>query len=212
MTKDQEIKRQVCMFGDKTNTWKKYLYLENDKIIAERFVKVENGIEIPSEEGEPESTIALPLNIENSDSIEITNIETGEKSKLAVTQQHPKTEFVKIYNETNNTGMLIRLEDGFHASSQCFRIENNREILCPMPDQGIPVFVPLPAGVSDFSSHEGELSMYDPTTGIIKGVIQKSKTIKIDNTTELRIKEKGKDTQKEILAKIDCLSNVEKEN
>lgn len=210
---NENIKRQVCVMGDKENKWKKYLYLENGVLVGERLVKIENGIEIPCEEtGSANYTLTLHPNFENENKLNVLNNITGETSQIKVIQQPQNVEFVKWYNETKNIGAINRLENGSHVSSQYFRVENNQEVICEPPEgDGKFYFVPLPDGVPDFSSYNGEISMYDPSTNTIARTIPKAKIIQVDGKVEIKIKEDDSKVTEDLISKVNELSLDDKE-
>lgn len=205
-------KRQICVLGENENKWKKYLYLEDGVLIGERFVKIENGIEIPCEEGPATYAVTLPPNFENEETVKLMNTKTGETSQIKVIQQPQKIEFVKLYNETKNIGVVNRIENGLHVGCQYFKIENNQEVICAPPDgDGTFYFVPLPDGAPDFSSYNGEISIYDPSTNMVAMNIPKAKIIKVDGKSEIRIKEDDSKITEDLISKVNELSSDEKE-
>jgi hypothetical protein len=213
---NDQLKRQICLMGDKENKWKKYLYLEDGVLVEEKFVKIENGIEIPCEEGPATHTVILPQNFENEEKLKVVNSITGEASyelKKTISQPQPQNvEFVKIYNETRNIGIITRLENRVQVSFQYYKVENNHEVICEPPEgDGKLYFVPLPDNTPNFSSHNGEISIYDLSTKTAVINIPKANIIQINNKTEIKIKEQNKEISDKIISKINELSNDEKE-
>jgi hypothetical protein len=212
MEESEQVKRQICVMGDKENTWKKYIYLENGIPIGEKTVKIENGIEIPY--GEIASTthmLTLPQNIENEEHVEIKNIVTGELNLVKIVGEPKKIEFVKVFNQTKNIGTIVQLENGIQVSLQYYKIKTGQEIICDPPENEKFYFVPLPNRSQDFTSHKGDLFICDPITGEVLNKIHKSNIIQIDNKSEIEIKEQSDELSKEIITKINELSNQEKE-
>jgi len=208
---NNQEKRQICVMGDKENTWKKYVYLENGVLVEQRFVKIENGIEIPCEEGPATHILELTPNFENKEHIKVENISTGESNLIDVIKEPRKSECVKVFNETKNIGSLVRLENGIQVSLQFYKIENNQEIICdPLADEKL-YFIPLPNDFPDFSSYNGELPMYDISTREVIKSIPKANIIQFDNKIEIKITEQNKKIADEIISKINELSNDEKE-
>ena len=209
---NDQMKRQICVMSNKENTWKKYLYLENDVPVWEKTVKIENEIEVLCEETAPTThTLILPPNIENEEHVQVKNNATGEINLVKIVEEPIKVEFVKVFNQARNIGAIVKRENGIQVSLQYYKIENNQEIICDPPENEKFYFIPLPNGSKDFASHAGELSMHDPLTGAIMGNIQKSNFIKINNETEINIKEHSEELSKEIITKINELSTDEKE-
>ena len=212
MQENDNIKRQICVMGDKENTWKKYVYLENGVPVGEKFVKIENGIEVPCEQTDPTThMLILPPNIENEDSVKVQNTETGEINQVKIFKEPIKVEYLKIFNETRNIGTIARLENGIQVSCQCYKIENGQEVICAFPEGERPCFIPLPNGAPDFSSYSGDLPMYDISTGEIVDNLKKASFIEINKETEIKIKEPHNELSKDLITKINELSNNEKE-
>ena len=86
-----------------------------------------------------------------------------------------------------------------------------KEVICEPSNNESFLFVPLPNGAPDFSSHMGDLPMYDQATGQLIGRIKRSNIIKINKETEIKIKDQDNERSKEISTKINELSNEEKE-
>ena len=210
---NEPIKRQIGVVGDKENTWKKYLYFENGVLVGQQCVKIENGLEIPYQEdlSQTTHTLTIPPNIENEENFKVVDNATGEVKLINIIRETPQVEFLKLYNETRNIGIINRLENGLHVSSVYFKIENNKEIICEQPEENFMLFIPLPTGSPNFSSHKGELSMYDVPTGKLIRNIPKANIIEINKVTELKIKEQNEELSKEIITKINELSNEDKE-
>lgn len=208
---NQQVKRQIGVMGNKENTWKKYIYLENGVLVGEHLFKIENGIEIPWEGiGINTHSMTLPANFEIGEQVKIENLETGAVNLVNIKEQQRNVEFVKIYNETRNIGIVNRLENGIQVACQYYTIENNQEMPCATPQEEPSFFVPLPCGSSDFSSHEGELSMYDSSGNTFK-TIPKANIVQINNENEIKIKEQNRELSNAIITKINELSSEEKE-
>jgi len=212
---NEQIKRQVCETGNKENTWKKYFYLENGVLVGEKFVKIENGIEIPCEEGPTTHSMSLPQNFENEEKINIVNTITGEVSCTLTKENIPqpkKIECVKIYNQTKNIGERHWLENGVDVHYEYFTVENNKEVICEPPKDEVrgAIFVPLPENISDFSSAK-ELSIFDSSTGEHLRTIQKPKIINVGNKSEIHFKEEDSKITEELILKVNELSSDEKE-
>lgn len=213
--KDQ-VKRQICVMGDKENRWKKYILLEDGVIIDSKLVRIENGIETPCEE--PSNTthvLTLPENFENEKHVKVENIETGESNlikieKLAVTKPI-QTEIVKLFNETMNIGVRQQFENGLNVAFDFYKIENNKETICDYPNDQNLYYVQLPSNANNFSSYDGELPLFEAATGKFIQNVPKINIIQIDNKSDIKIKDQNDELSKEIITKIKELSNEEKE-
>lgn len=126
--------------------------------------------------------------------------------------KHKKIEYVKVYNQTHNIGEIHRIEDGIGVSYQHFKIVNNQEVICEAPEGEVRgIFVPLPENATDFSSFDGNLNMIDMSTGKVIMEIQKSNIVIDDKKTEIRLNESQSEISKEIITKINKLSDYEKD-
>jgi hypothetical protein len=212
--KNDQIKRQICEIFGEDRTWKKYIFIENDIVVEEKFVRIVNGIEILSEEPREGSyLLELPANFENQKNVSIKNIETGEIKSIEINQHNhsKKVEVVKIFNETQNIGTRTHLENGIQVSLQYYKIEKGKETICDSPINERFYFIPLPDGCTEFSSYNGDLSMLDASNGEIIRKIPKSNFIQINNKTEIKIKDQNDEVSKEMISKITELSNDGKE-
>ena len=205
--------KQIYEIGNKENTWKKYVFLENGIPVLEKLVKIENGIEIPWEEETKQitHTLTIPQDTESANNVEIMDTVTGEINFIKLTKKPKKNEFVKVFNETRNIGTIAYLENGIQVSLQYYKIENRQEVICAPPENELFYFIPLPDGSKDFSSHVVDLSMFDISTGNLVRSISKANIVKINKGTEIKIKEQSDCLSNEITEKINDLSNEEKE-
>lgn len=201
---NDQVKRQVCVMGDKENTWKKYVYLEDGVLVGEKLVKIENGIEIPCEStGPTKYFLEIPKNIEETSVLKVFNTETGEVSNELIKEEIC---FLKIFNQTKNIGEIHKVVNGIDTEIRFYKIENGKEVYCPQPENDErKFFISMPENLN-----EGDLSIYDEEGALLRKVPHKI-CAKLDNQTEICLHHHEADKAKEMLEKISLLSIEEQE-
>lgn len=205
-----QIEKRIAVCGNKENTWKKYLYFENDILVKEQCVKIENGLEIPYEEtGKPTHVLCLPQNFENKKKLEVLNAETGEISNELIKNEKKPEQYlyVKIFNQTQNIGEVHKVVNGVDTERRFFKIENGVEVYCDRP-KNYPIqgdfFAPIP------SSLNGPLSLYDKEGKLLIEIPNRI-VARLDEKTEMTLQHDDESKIKEMLEKISCLSDDDKE-
>ena len=210
MSKEEDKVTKHIVMAVGNSVCKKYLRFINDVLVEEKFVKIENGVEIPCEETGPMThVLVLPPNFEDENKLKVIDAATGEvlNELIKAVPETKKDEcvFIKIFNQTQNIGEIHKLVNGVDVETRFYKVENGKEVYCSRPcDDQRNFFVPLPQNL------EGPLSIYDTEGRLVKKVSQHI-VAPLDSQTEISLQHDDESKVKEMLEKISSLSAENKE-
>ena len=180
-TTEKETCHQMFIVGN--DQYRKYIYLEDGKIIEECFFKIENGLEVRAEESKEKGySISIPENYSEAKNLQITNPETGEiigeLQKTSPREVMKNGEYHKIYNQTKNIGEIHRIVNGVDVEIRFFKIINGQEVYIPRPHNDDRKYI---AAIPNIEKDQ-QLLLFDMETNEIVKEIPRKHVIQIDDT------------------------------